>query len=413
MPLTFGLTGMDPATESALKAAFTEANARLGNHWQFAPENEASHVVVDMDSMYGPMSWLRLHGAGKTVIGLTSAPRTQTDYRLNRPIETAAVAELLRQLSPVSAVPSAPAAHKSTPIAPAAIEPAPPHGLTPAPIPQDQLPEEQPLPVSEEIRPPTGPQTALASDGLPAPMPASTLAGSHAPQASPGTPSPPATPPVAATVSAPRTAAPAPAPVAPTPAPAAPAAAPARPRALADWLAPGLLRGRVRMLRNGASLLIDADERQYFGPALLKPLTAHVESAIETTDFTPVDAATWARETAALGAAQPFARLLWFGALLAGKGQLAPGYDREGRYRLLKWPQTEREFPKHFRIATAMMKGPATVTEITAASGVTQAEVVDFINASLATGYAELFHEPEPEIEPPKSGGLFGRLRGR
>ena len=40
-------------------------------------------------------------------------------------------------------------------------------------------------------------------------------------------------------------------------------------------------------------------------------------------------------------------------------------------------------------------------------------EVVDFINASLATGFAEPYKEPEPEPEPQKPTGLFGRLRGK
>src|SRR3546814_8331743 len=44
--------------------------------------------MVDMDSMYGPMSWLRLHAAGKQVIGLTTAQRTQTDFRLGRPFDS-------------------------------------------------------------------------------------------------------------------------------------------------------------------------------------------------------------------------------------------------------------------------------------------------------------------------------------
>src|SRR5690606_36424879 len=85
MPLTLGMTGMDPATETALKAAFNLANARLGGLWQLAPESEAGHVMVDMDSMYGPMSWLRLHAAGRQVIGLTTASRSQTHFRLGRP----------------------------------------------------------------------------------------------------------------------------------------------------------------------------------------------------------------------------------------------------------------------------------------------------------------------------------------
>ena len=104
-----------------------------------------------------------------------------------------------------------------------------------------------------------------------------------------------------------------------------------------------------------------------------------------------VDDATWAADSASAGAAQPLARLRWLGGLLAGKGALLPGHDPDGRYVLNKWPQTEREYPKHFRIATAMMKGPATLAEIAAASGIRVAEVVDFVNANLATGYAESF----------------------
>ena len=60
------------------------------------------------------------------------------------------------------------------------------------------------------------------------------------------------------------------------------------------------------------------------------------------------------------------------------------------QYRLTRWARTEREFPKHFRIATAMMRGPATIAEIAEAAQVPHADVADFINANLAVGYAEL-----------------------
>ena len=94
--------------------------------------------------------------------------------------------------------------------------------------------------------------------------------------------------------------------------------------------------------------------------------------------------------------------------------ELLPGTDPEGRYRLTKWPQTEREYPRHFRIATAMMKGPATLAEIAEASGSPLAEVADFTNANLATGFAEFVPEPEPEAEAPRrAAGFFSRLRGR
>src|SRR5690606_24787833 len=98
MSLTIGLAGMDPATEAALKAAFMEANERLAGRWQLLPETQADHIVVDMDSMYGPMSWLRLHASGKRVVGLTSATRAQTDYRLGRPFSADSFLALLEEI---------------------------------------------------------------------------------------------------------------------------------------------------------------------------------------------------------------------------------------------------------------------------------------------------------------------------
>lgn len=371
---TFGLTGMDAATETSLKAAFAEASMRLGGRWPLVSEQDATHVVVDMDSTYGPMSWLRLHGAGKVVIGLTSSPRSQTDFRLGKPFTSETVAELLQQIAPPGEAP---------------------HGVTPAPAPEHQLPDELTRPVSEESAAPHERPSAAVSATLDTPA-APPAPAKQAPSAVPGAPS--ATAPAAA-------------PSATLPSPVAPAAP--RQRTLIDWLAPGYLSGRVRLQCDGTPLLLDVDQHQYYGPTTLKPLTAHVESVLDASDFISVDAATWARETSGLGAAQPLTRLLWFCALHAGKGELMPGFDPGARYRLLKWPLTEREFPKHFRIATAMMKGPATLEEVTVACGVAPAEVADFINANLATGYAEPYREPEPEPEPQKSGGLFGRLRGR
>ncbi len=368
---TFGLTGMDAATETALKSAFAEASMRLGGRWPLVSEQDASHVVVDMDSMYGPMSWLRLHGAGKVVIGLTSAPRAQTDFRLAKPFSAESVAELLQQIAPSDGAP---------------------HGITPAPEPQHQLPEEISRPVSEEAAAPGDRASAAVSATLDTPA-APPAAPVEAPSAAP--PAPSATAPVVETP-------------APQPAPAA-----SRDRTLIDWLAPGQLKGRVRLERGGTGLLLDIDQGQYFGPATLKPLAAHVEPVLQASDFAAVDDAAWTSESTMHGAAQPLSRLLWFCALQAGKGKLLPGFDPGAQYRLLKWPQTEREFPKHFRIATQMMKGPATLEEVSAACGVPVPEVADFVNANLATGYAEPYREPEPEPEPQKSGGLFGRLRGR
>ncbi|BDU17479.1 hypothetical protein [Lysobacter auxotrophicus] len=380
MRLTLGLTGMDPTTESALQAAIQAANSRMGNAWSLVPDADADYVIVDMDSMYGPMSWLRLHAAGKSVVALTAAQRTQADFRLGQPFDANSVGNLLREIATQAGVAvEAPAAPEPKP-APAPVAAAP---VAPAPV-------SAPAPVVE-------PKVE------PAPVPV---------------------PPPAATAPAPVVETPAvEKPVAQTTAPAAPAAAepaPVAPRSssivegsLLDWIVNDRLKGRARLRSATDGLLIDLDQRVYHGPAALKPLAAHFEGKLDSGEFVPVDAATWASESARLGAAMPLSRLVWFGNLLAGKGALAAEHDPSRRYLMVKWPQTEREYPKHFRIATVMMKGPALLPEIAEASGVTQAEVADFINANLATGFAEPEREPEP-VDPGKSGsGLFGRLRGR
>ena len=380
MPLTFGLTGMDPATEIALKAAFTEANSRLGGLWQMQPETSAQYVVVDMDSLYGPMSWLRLHAAGKTVIGLTSAPRTQTDHHLVHPFTAQTVAQLLQDVA-------IKAGHAAT------LDEIPsPAGLTPAPQPQDLLPEEQPLPVDEEEAPPPEPSAAIPNRDVPLPTdtrePPSAAVGQVIPPHPTIEPHAPPLPPATAD-------------------------AQVQAQTLIEWLASGKLRGRIRLERDGVPLLIDTSAREYFGPAALKPLAAHLQAPLSENDLEPVAAADWSSQTAALGPAQPLLRLVWFGNLIAGGGKLVPGFDPAARFQMVKWPQTEREFPKHFRIATVMMKGPATLAEIANGSGVPLPDVIDFVNANLATGFAEVEHTPEPEPESTRSTGLFGRLRGR
>nr|WP_057948378.1 hypothetical protein [Lysobacter enzymogenes] len=408
MPLTLGLTGMDPATESALQTAFKLANTRLGSRWSLVPEQQADFVVVDMDSMYGPMSWLRLHAAGKSVIALTAAQRTQADFLLGHPFSADSIAELLGEIAGQNGEPAAAAA-------------------APKPVEIPQQPRTDPtaaLPdVVVELLQTDLAQAKAATPAVAAPAAPASIAAAPVEPVAAVAPTAAVAPPAPAAAVAPTTpAAPAPAtpapglvaPAAPAPAsvPATAASVTARGDGLLDWLVPGRLRGLLRVGSGEERLLIDADQRRYHGPAALKPLSALFERGFAASEFELLPAAQWDAAAAQLGAPMPLARLVWFGNLLAGRGRLAPGYDPARRYRMTKWPQTEREYPKHFRIATVMMKGLSHLAEIAEASGVSEAEVADFINANLATGFAEAEGDPPP-AEQAKSGGLFGRLRGR
>lgn len=378
MSFTLGLTGMDQATELALKAAFNDVGKRIRG-WSMVEENDADYIIVDMDSMYGPMSWLRLHAAGKRVIGLTSAPRTQADFRLPRPFDSHQLAAVLGEIG-------------GTVVEPPAAAPAPP------------APVAAPVHAVEPAAPPPAAVAKPAPTLSPAPAPA------PPPAPAPVVPTPPA-PPVTVAATPPPSAPPAPAPAAAAPLPAEPeepAVQTSRSTAFAHWLRPGALTGRARYQGGkGPELFVDFTQRHYFGPATLKPLADYFVASVGLRDFEQLDDRAWQGATASLGEAQPLARLQWFGGLLAGEGKMLPGFDPEGRFVLNKWPQTEREYPRHFRIATAMMKGPSTIAEIAAASSVPAADVIDFINANLATGFAE------QSGDGGKSGGLLDRLRGR
>ncbi len=216
---------------------------------------------------------------------------------------------------------------------------------------------------------------------------------------------PTAVPPLASAPAAPATA--------PEPAPAlAPAAAlPAHSR-LADLLRPAALAGPVRLqLPDAPELVLDPATQTYLGVAALKPLQPYCSASFAAADLAPVPASDLAGLATRLGGSQPWSRLAWLCALTGGNGALAEGNGPNEKYRLLKWPQTEREFPKHFRIATVMMKGPANLLEISQASGASLAEVIEFVNASLATGVAEPETAALAGPDTGKSGGLLGRFR--
>ncbi|KFN51081.1 hypothetical protein [Arenimonas composti] len=360
--------GLSRDEEAEIITRFKQANARLGNRWLVTPEVDAAVLVIDMDSMYGQMSLMKALGTGKTLVALTASGRADTDFVLQRPVSAEAIEELLRSIA-AGTDPQAARVTAEVPAAPAAaVAPAPAPAAAPAPAP---TPEPEPTPAPAP--------TPVAAE------PAATPAAAAEPT------------PVAAPV-------PAPAPV--------PAAAPPPPDELrlADLLRPGVLPGPVLIqLGDNPPLLLEPGSQVYFAGSALKPLLPYTTAVLREQDLSPVAAADLPAQASRLGASQPFARLAWLCALGGSGGALLPGYGPNDRYKLLKWPQTEREWPKHFRIATVMMKGPALLTEIAEQSGVPLAEVIEFVNASLAVGVAEPDAGAPPAPEP--KGGLLGRFR--
>ena len=139
---------------------------------------------------------------------------------------------------------------------------------------------------------------------------------------------------------------------------------------------------------DGAELVVDPEQNSYhFESTSLKPLAALLEQPAAA--WTPIYSE--ALKAARLAnPAQPLGRLRWYAGLVATPGILGRKLIRSERYKLSRWPETEREFPKHFRLAKEMVKDFATVDEIVAASGMPYEDVVDYFNACFADGRLEV-----------------------
>lgn len=312
---TLCFSGFSRDELAQVQQLFELANTGLGRGWSLAPESEAQVLVIDMDSMYGHMTWLKAASGGKTTVGMTAGDRCETDFLLKRPVDQRSLRDLLLQISEGRGQ-----AHSPSPEPAAALADAEP-----------AEPGQEDAPASER---PSADYIAAITTGKMAALPAN--AQPHQP-------------------------------------------------AISDLLA--RVTGPTRVQVAGApDLLLDPASQTYAGSATLKPLLPYVEAVIDASGAVPAEMSEFDRAKLTSGGAQPFMRLLWLCGLTVGKGHLLPGFTEARKFFLTKWPQIEREFPKHFRLATVMMKGPAFVKDIAETSGVSAAEVIDFINAGLVTG---------------------------
>ncbi len=349
-----------PANEiERLRQLLEQSRGRVARSWMWSTEADADVLVIDVDSVYGHMDWLRAHAAGRRIISLSSHVRGENENVLTRPITADGLVQALARVEGGA------------------------HGEDLAPAPAPAKPK---APTATPVREPTRVEVD------PAPLAPPPSAPAPAPRAVPAAQSPaPPTPPAAV-------------------APPAPKPAPGRESMLVDFCSVEALPRPSRLqVGDLPALTLDAAADCYYGPPTLKPLLPYCQNSVSREAWEPVSPAVMDGLRAA-GGAQPLVRLLWLCALAGSNGQLLPGMDLNGRFRMARWPQIEREFPKHFRIATVMMKGLATLSEIAEQSGAVLTDVVDFVNAYLVTGFAEA--EGAAAL-PADSGGLLARVRAR
>ena len=339
---------------------FEQANAGRGQRWSLAPEADADVLVIDMDSMYGHMTWLKAAGSGKRTVGMTAGERCETDFLWRRPAGPDSLMALLADLESGAPAPRA-------------------------------APDVEPPPAAQARMADPGPQTS--SSAADQPLPAAPVPDQGS-QEEANSPHPSAD--YLAAVAGPAVA-------------AAPVATVPHQPALSDLLAPGALPGPVRLqLPNAPTLLLDPRSQTWAGSSTLKPLLPYVLAELEASDAIAIDPAEFDAQRAT---AQPYMRLLWLCGLSTGRGELLPGFPPTQKLVLTRWPQIEREFPKHFRIATVMMKGPALVADIAEASGASLADVCDFANAGLVSGAVVAEGSAPAGGDPARASALLARPR--
>ncbi|MDN5923539.1 MAG: hypothetical protein L0H70_00910 [Xanthomonadales bacterium] len=343
-PLKIALCGMDEQQASGFAKTFDSLSRRLGRAWLWGGDayESADLVVIDIDTVYGHIDWLKATAMGlRTVLYTVADNANESDLILHKPLKTAELADVLMAVAAE-------------------------HGMDVTMGPPD--PELPPKP----RRPPA----ASTVDGA-MPAPAEIPAPVTPPSAATDAPVA-ANKPALAAVAAAEPALPVSKQTAKTEVVNAPAIT-----SVGGWLLAQHSDKPVAIRAHEHEWVIDVERDAYHGPSALKPLHIALKQPPDVLHPITVEALEQSRKQPS----QPLGRLRWYAAMCATPGKLASGLDPEAQYKLSRWPQIEREFPRHFRIATAMMKQADRIDDVASASGAPREDVIDFINAYSALGY--------------------------
>jgi hypothetical protein len=344
---TIAITGASEQDAARIASLVEKHRGKLSTPWENGEAAHADLLVVDIESMYGQMDWLRARSRGRLVVAYTSAAEpVEPEFSLRKPVISSDLVALLNRISEnmgsgkIEAAPMRPANAES-------------YEAASAPQPVVRLTDRKSAANGAENKP------------------------------------------VAAVVEAPAE---------------IKVAHPETHRVDELLTVLDANDGPVRLVHEGLpSIIIDPARQRWYAGVALKALWDWAKLPLRRSELIHLNATEFAAAIEILPA-QPYSRLTWFAHLARSEGQLDAGLPADGRYRLTRWPQVEREFPKHFRIATAMMSGSGTIEDIAAQSKAGATDVIEFINAYNALGYVEC-EAQLPVTSPGDRSGLLERVR--
>jgi len=315
MARRLAIQGASDEDIARVRELLNQAAPKLSSPWHIHGGDDAELLVIDVDTVYGHMDWLRAHNSRLIAVLTGHTPGEEYELVLHKPLTVDNLVQVLDRAAALT-------------------EEGPADVPVPPPVPT-------PKKAATKAASPPKPVVPAASVPPPAPEP-------------PRAPEPP------------------------------------KERRLHHWLADHTLAAAVRIhSKDAPDLVLDPGNKTYYADGNLRGLAAHCGRVLAHEELHEVSPVELARLQAS-GKGQPFTRLAWLSHVLGSNGHPAQGVDVNAKFKMSRWPQIEREFPKHFRIATVMMKQPATLSEIAEQSGATLPDVIDFTNAYHAIGYIEI-----------------------
>lgn len=387
-----------------LRLLMRKAARELEHAWRWGSEVGADLVVVDPNEFAGQMARARAQATGvRCVVICDAGVDTQAALRFERPFRLVDVVGVLNEVTrptvvPAAIVPTQPGYYfedvEAEPVIDAGLD-----MLSPPPLRGDVAPGLDELirgnPLVDpfaNVRPPIGADESVTIDAGEGPTRRSEARVQRDPQRPADEPAPVRR--------------------------YAPAAKRISPEELAlrplrDFLAGDLLGGPAQLaLPDTAPLVLDPKNQVFHSEASLPALEAYCREPSRRGDWRALTSAEIVQLREALPA-QPYVKLQWLDALLRSGGRLGSHLDPGGTYKVTRWLDILREYPRQARITTVMMQ-PLRLHEVVAASGAGMSDVFDVVNAYDAIGWIEW--KPRAPRHGDASadtrrGGLVERLR--
>jgi len=337
--------------------------------WRFGDENSPDLLIVDPSHFAGEMAWTRARGAGIRCAVFTDKSAADADLVLQRPLQRAALVELLNRVSadePRTDVRPADEAFYVRDLGIGMVEPRFADDIAPG---LDDALRAEP----KELRGEAGTETVRPAVEAPA---------RRVPDA----------PPMRVWASRENmleeTAS----------------------RPMREYLGGELLRGPSRVVLGDAPpLVFDPKHRVAYIGGGLHNAEAYARARWRLCDWVPLKSSELAHAREAFEAL-PYSKLVWLDVLLHSGGHLARHLDPKASFRLVQWVEVDANYGWVFRIASAMLQ-PMRLHEIAAASNASMADVFDVVNAYDAIGLIESRRAGPDDGERP-GRSLFGRVRG-